>query len=251
MNSKNITLEIDGTSVTIETCLDVTAGTLSSVAANVIDELKSRTGNVSKIFEVPDPTMKVLNKSNKVVPINPKANEEREPFRDRLPNEIDIKDLKVTKAKTQNTIMRCPSCGQAHCGILMDGDKLFLMRRKDKSDTFDTVMQCDGGQEEFLTTVSMKEDDSKREYYESLQLMNVLDETDFVADKNTEVFCPVCHKSNKLAAWMDAYDHPEKYFEYAYVCDVCGSEMVSCVDYRKQVKELKCEECGHVQDMPN
>lgn len=238
MNLKSISIDIDGTSVKIETGLDVTAETLSQAAVNAVNELKSKSGNVSNVIEIPK------QKTSNIVPINTKTDSEREPFRDRIPNEIDISDLKITKAKTKKTLMRCPTCGQGHCGVVMDGEALFFMRRKKGSDVFDTVMQCDGGKEEFLMTVSRKEDESKEDYYNSMQNTDVIDDTDFVADKDTEVFCPVCYKSSKLMTWMDAYDHPEKYFEYAYVCDVCGGEMDSVPTPEGRVV-MVCEDCGH------
>lgn len=169
----------------------------------------------------------------------PIAIKEKSPIRDRLPNNIvDVKDLDVQKAITENVLVRCPNCGQAYAIIVKDGNNLFLMRRDFEANEFVIVADADESQ-----ITSLIADDNFKEYYETIYDMAVIDSSDFAVNNDTEIFCPICHESNDFYKWKDAFQNPSKFFDYENVCDVCGGELSEIIDNKTQ-GVMVCNECG-------
>ena len=169
--------------------------------------------------------------------------QERPAFRDRLPNNlVDIKDLTVKQAVTENALVRCPECGQAHAIIVKSGSAMFLMRKDYDKNEFVVISEFDADQQETLLGVCCNEGTDRAAYFTDLQSFKEMPGRDFTVNNETELFCPVCQKSNAFIDWKEAYDNPLSRFETEHLCDACGGEVVEKVV--KGHTYTKCESCG-------
>lgn len=164
-------------------------------------------------------------------------------IRPRIPNNvIDINDLTIEKAVTENALVRCPNCGQAHCLAVPSGNQIYLMRRDFKDNEFGIIAEFDSLTGQDFVNVCCKPETNRKAYYEDLQTMSFLYNTDFTVDNNTEIFCPVCCVSSTFNLWKDAFEHPLDYFETEHLCDACGGEKFEKLLKKKKIYE--CESCG-------
>lgn len=199
-----------------------------------------------------------------------KKEEKKEPepvtipgMRDRLPNNVvDPSTLTVTEAVKENALVRCPHCGQNHVIALKSNGSIYVMRMNYGEDNYEILTHFPENDVKTLTdmcyenyTKSFKEvaggndKEAPKAYWQFIQSVEILDENkneDFVAGNETEIFCPVCGKSEPFAKWKDCYENPLNYFEYDVICDACGGEM-SMV--KKQGESFyKCDKCGWTAD---
>lgn len=166
--------------------------------------------------------------------------EEKSPIRDRLPNNIiDIKDLDVQKAMTENVLVRCPHCGQACAIIVKDKYKLFLMKRDFEANEFVIIAEA----EESELPILIAKDGGAKKYYDSIYDKKVINSSDFAVNDDTEIFCPICHESNDFYKWKDAFSNPWKFFEHERICNICGGELSSVID-SKNSNLMVCDKCG-------
>ena len=175
---------------------------------------------------------------------------ERPAFRDRLPNNVvDVKDLTVKQAVTENALVRCPECGQAHAIIVKAGVTMYLMRKDYDKNEFIVIAELPADDAKALMGVCCTETTSRLDYFNDLQIFKEKDSGDFAVNNETEIFCPVCQKSNAFIDWKQAFDAPLTYFETEHLCDACGGEVVE-----KLVKDktyTHCEKCGLEQVAKN
>lgn len=164
-------------------------------------------------------------------------------IRPRIPNNVvDIKDLTIKKAVTENALVRCPVCGQAHCLAVPSGNHIYLMRRDFKKDEFGIIAEFDSLNGEDFVNVCCKPETDRKAYYQDLQNMSFIYNKDFTVDNDTELFCPVCCKSSKFTLWKEVFENPLMYFETEHLCDACGGEKLEKLIKKKKVYE--CDYCG-------
>ena len=216
--------------------------TQDHLASAQMAELCSRLNNILETMpgnEAPVPEAKPVEE-----PVNPIIyTTERPAFRDRLPNNIvDIKDLTVKQAVTENALVRCPECGQAHAIIVKSGSAMFLMRKDYDKNEFVVISEFDADQQETLLGVCCNERTNRAAYFTDLQAFNEMPGRDFTVNNETELFCPVCQKSNAFISWKETYDNPLSRFETEHLCDACGGEVVEKVV--KGSTYTHCEYCG-------
>lgn len=172
---------------------------------------------------------------------------DRDVIRPRIPNNvIDVKDLSIEKAVTENALVRCPNCGQAHCLAVPSGNHIYLMRRDFKDNEFGIVAEFDSLTSQDFVDVCCKPDTNRKAYYDDLQTLEFEYDTDFAVDNDTEIFCPVCCQSNTFSAWKDAFEHPLSYFETEHLCDACGGEKLD--KWLKKKHLYECDKCGLITD---
>lgn len=186
------------------------------------------------------------NKTMEIAPhgaIKPK-NDSGFNFRDRLPNNvIDITELTIEKAVTENSLVRCPSCGQAHCLAVNSGNHVYFMARDYEKDEFSIISSYDSLNNKLFAEICRDKDGDFAEYYRLIRELPFSKENeDFAVDNNTEIFCPVCHDSASFFNWKKAYDQPLNFFETENLCDACGGERVE--KHIHKMKTLKCEKCN-------
>lgn len=166
-------------------------------------------------------------------------------IRERIPNNVvEIGDLNVKQAITEKALVRCPECGQSHCLAVYSNSRIYFMERQYENDEFSIIAEFD---QDLETTAFLamccKEDTDREAYFRDLQSAKTLPDKDFAVDNNTDIFCPVCHKTWDFLNWKSAYETPLDYFETEELCDACGGENVTKVVKGKKV--TKCEKCGH------
>lgn len=168
-------------------------------------------------------------------------------IRPRIPNNVvDIKDLDIKQAVTEEALVRCPHCGQAHCLAVNAGNKIYVLERDFNKDEFNIIAEFDSLTSDGFIGMCCTADTDRKAYFEDLQSVGVLSYEDFAANNETEVFCPVCCSSHSFMEWKDAYDNPLKYFETEHLCDACGGEKVEKLVKNK--KKYVCEKCGLTTD---
>lgn len=179
--------------------------------------------------------------------------EERPTFRKRLPNNVvDVKDLSIKQAVTEQALVRCPHCGQSHVLAVHSNNHVYMMRKfysvimsTDKNastDEFRIIAEFDSLNNTELINMCCKEDTDRKAYWEDIQSIKMIDDKDFAVDNDTEIFCPVCCTSDKFEEWKNAYQNPLDYFETEHLCDACGGEKLEQVV--KGTKYHECDKCG-------
>ena len=145
--------------------------------------------------------------------------------RDRLPNQIDLKDYKITSAKKKEVLLRCPNCGQGHCVMTrVNNTNYFLEKLNDK---FEITGEADGPFPIFVETYGKKEDETSKDYYDKMQQCEIIESNDFACSDEMDMFCPVCKVSRAMKDWVNTYNNPMNIFGFNNVCDACGAEMVA------------------------
>ena len=186
----------------------------------------------------------------------------------RLPNTsiVDVSTIDLKKAIAQETLIRCPFCGQSHCTIIGTHQNVRVLLKKKhngKNSYYPAATPAATGNKTINDVFSeftiaglirnkrIKEEHlhkQRLEFYNLMSNVNVTDE-DFNADADTRLLCPVCGKESTLSVWVDAYVNPLKYFETGSLCEACGGELVDCIEndsVHGEVTVAKCEVCGHV-----
>lgn len=143
-------------------------------------------------------------------------------IRERIPNNtVDIEKLDIKQAVTENALVRCPKCGQAHSLIVKDGKKLFLMRKNYDRKEFQIISEAELSQINQLLCYENK----FVECFEDLQNAKAIEDKDFAVTNESELFCPVCHQSDTFINWKDAWENPLHFFETDNICEICGGEV--------------------------
>lgn len=165
-------------------------------------------------------------------------------IRERIPNNVvDVKDLDIKQAATEEALVRCPNCGQSHCLAVNSGSKVYVMEKDFNKNDFNVIAEFDSLTSSSFISMCCKEDTDKLAYFNDLQNVKIISYDDFTVNNDTEIFCPVCCKSDTFFNWKNAYENPLEYFETEHLCDVCGGETVTKMV--KKQKVTKCESCGH------
>lgn len=173
--------------------------------------------------------------------------EERPAFRDRLPNSVvDVKDLTIEKAVTENALVRCPKCGQAHCLAVPSNNHIYLMRRDYSKNEFGIIAEFSSLESSEFVNACCKPDTNRNAYFNDLQGFTFVDNADFTVDNDTEIFCPVCCKSDDFREWKKAFNTPLEFFETEHLCDACGGEMLPKMVKGKPYQE--CDKCKHTTE---
>lgn len=177
-------------------------------------------------------------------------------IRDRIPNNaVDLKDLKIGKAGTENALVRCPNCGQSHVLIVKCQGNYYLMGRDYNKGEFVQIGEVIENEDE-LNNIYYKSEVkgvnvSKEDYFVDIQ--NIIkrarhDDFNLVIDNQSVIICPVCQKSDNFLTWKEAFANPESFFEFNVICDACGGEVITKNIGKKSPKyRNQCESCGHIQ----
>lgn len=164
-------------------------------------------------------------------------------IRPRIPNNVvDIKDLTIEKAVTENALVRCPHCGQAHALAVTSNNRIYMMRRNYAKNEFGLIVDFESLDSKSFINMCCKPETDRKAYFEDIQKMRFMENADFAVTNDTEVFCPVCCQSSTFMEWKQAYENPLSYFETEHLCDACGGEKIE-----KLIKERKvyqCDKCG-------
>lgn len=174
-------------------------------------------------------------------------------MRRRIPNNVvDPSTLEFTRAVQEDALVRCPHCGQNHVIAVKSGTDIYLMRMNYQKNNYEALVRIDSNDAKALTLVSLHgndkysdTDDRYKVYWEDIQkAVPAIEDADFVADNETEVFCPVCGQSDTFRAWKECHCNPLDYFEYDHICSACGGEMSLIQDKEKESSSYKCDKCG-------
>lgn len=164
-------------------------------------------------------------------------------IRQRIPNNIvNIEDLSIEKAVTENALVRCPECGQAHCLAVKSDGHIYMMRRNFIENEFGIICEFSHLDIKAFNDMCCKEETNREAYYHDLQTMKFKPDKDFNVDNDSEIFCPVCCKSNSFGEWKNAFQNPLEYFETEQLCDACGGEKSETIV--KGSKYYICDTCG-------
>lgn len=177
------------------------------------------------------------------------SNNDRPVIRDRLPNQVDLSELEIKRAVTEEPMIRCPVCGQSSTAIVVikDDEEYYLLRKINKNgkDTFETVLKCDNYED--VMKLYKPSDASELDYYEDVTKIKIaknLRNTDLNVSNDTKLICPLCLDNSVFSKWVEAFKHPLDFgFETEMLCDVCGEEAVETIDKDKN-KVIQCEHCG-------
>jgi hypothetical protein len=181
------------------------------------------------------------------VPIKETQQTERTLIRPRIPNNVvNIEELDIKQAVTEEALVRCPNCGQAHCLAVPSGSHIYLMRRDFKDNEFGIIAEFDSLQSQDFINMCCKPETDRQAYFDDLQNITFIHNSDFAVDNNTEIFCPVCCVSSTFNLWKDAFEHPLDYFETEALCDACGGEKLE--KFIKKRKMYQCDKCGLQSD---
>lgn len=243
ISDKKVSVSVTGISERIE------PSELNSIASKMHDIIKAVNayGNKSDCVQSPikatPDTLDLVNKALSKEPAPVTAKQESPLIRPRIPNNIvDVKDLTIEKAVTENALVRCPSCGQAHCLVVPTGNRFYMMRRDFKDNEFGIIAEFDSlNQKEFIN-MCCPDESVRQAYYHDLQCIPFQYNTDFAVNNDTEIFCPVCCKSSTFNFWKEAFEHPLEYFETEHLCDACGGEKLEKVVKGKKLQY--CDACG-------
>lgn len=179
----------------------------------------------------------------------PVKKEDRPIVRDRIPNQIDLSELEIKKAVTEEPMIRCPHCGQASKVIVCLNDtENYLLRKviKDKKKTFETVMLLED--QDAVNGICMPENANVLDYHSDIMKIKQskkLKGTDLNVANDTVLLCPCCKEKNRFSKWVDAFKNPLEFgFETENLCDICGGEAVKAIDENKH-EIIQCESCGN------
>ena len=216
----------------LETKANVIANTLKKCLESVINDNTK-------------PSLQVAN-SSPIVGEQPRSTPDRDEFkiRKRIPNNVvDVKELDIKQAVAENALVRCPNCAQAHCLAVNSTSKVYMMKRDYTKNDFGIIAEFDSLTSNDFYGMCCKEEFNVLDYFEDLQKLPVISDEDFIANNDTEIFCPICHTSEKFELWKQAFESPLEFFETEHLCDVCGGETVTKMI--KKQKKNKCEVCGY------
>lgn len=167
-------------------------------------------------------------------------------IRKRLPNSVvNIEDLSIQQAVTEQALVRCPKCGQSHVLAVNSGNHIYVMRKfysLTQSDEFRIIAEFDSLTSQDFINMCCKPDTDRKAYFEDIQKAKMLDDKDFAVTNETEVFCPVCCKSSSFMDWKEAYENPLQFFETEHICDACGGEKLEKLIRKHKV--YQCDKCG-------
>lgn len=171
----------------------------------------------------------------------PQSQKKEESFgiRERIPNNVvDVEQLDVKQAVTENALVRCPYCGQAHALIVQDSNKLYLMRKNYDKNEFQIVSEAELSELNQLLCYENK----YVECFKDLQNAPEVTWNDFAVTNDSEIFCPVCHQGSSFMKWKDAWENPLHYFETDSICEICGGEVSIAVIKEGHVNGV-CNKC--------
>lgn len=173
--------------------------------------------------------------------------------KDRLPNPIMrngvfLEPSEIEKIKTFETMYRCPECGQ-HKAIILDLDNKYVFMKLNKENSYDLVYDNFKEGNEIPDSLFLRKTKdqvlSKLDYQDFIKSLDELPTKDdpvvFDLDKTTG-HCPFCKSKNEMKEWVEAYEHPENYFEYNGICEDCGGE-IEMITKKKAIKS-QCIRCG-------
>jgi DNA-directed RNA polymerase subunit RPC12/RpoP len=178
-----------------------------------------------------------------------KTKEDRPIVRDRIPNQVDMSEIEIKKAVTEEPMIRCPNCGQSSKAIVhISPTENYLLRKVtcNNKKTFETVLELTD--ENSINNILMPEGANILDYHSDIMKIKQnkkLKDTDLNVSNSTIIQCPCCNEKVPFAEWVDAFKNPlEHGFETELLCPVCGGEAVKAIDENKN-EILQCEHCGN------
>ena len=215
---------------------NVSNGELNKVI-NIINMFLNNTNNDISAEDI-------INIPIESVPI--KKTDDRPAIRDRLPNEIDLSELKISKIGTEHSMIRCPKCGQSSFAIVvikMD-ESYYVARRmnKENKEEFSVILKLNDVKE--IKEICKPKNANIIDYFNDISKIHMKDNVDLNVNSDTLIRCPICMHEDSFQHWSDAFKYPLEFsFETETLCDLCGHEAVEVI--RKDgAKEIQCEDCG-------
>lgn len=228
-----IVIKKNGVTISVKGSCDI--GKLTDVAKQLFKDLSDNNipvekSNVSEIIGI----------SNKIVENTNVKSEKPRDNKDYIPGEVNLNSLKIEKAETKTSLVRCPKCGQAHVAILevSNIENIILVRHGNEFKYVRTVTS-----EDLDNLMFNKDTMNIVDYFNDFQNFKYTDE-DIMMDNVSNVYCPVCDTYNSAEKWVEAYNCPERYFEYDNICDICGGEMCQAIKEENGEERFVCENCN-------
>lgn len=212
---------------------------------DILDVIKYYSG------QVPEDT----HTDNKIVPITQKQTQtqssDRPVIRERIPNQIDLAELDIKKAITEEPQLRCPDCGQTDLILVVLEDKCYLMRKEDsKYEILNTYDNLDKARGIIKPARPETAKASIKDFHDDIygyRIPKKYKGLNLAVNAESNILCPVCGQIHPLKTWIDAFNDPIKYgFEYENICNICGGEMIDTINENKETV-LKCESCGQIK----
>jgi len=211
-----------------------------------IDEISAKMRDLITHVRIDAIKSDIVCNEQKAVPATPVVSDRETLIRPRIPNNlVDVKDLTVKQAVTEQALVRCPNCGQSHVLAVNAGNRIYMMRKfysLTGNDEFRIIAEFDSLTSQDLVNMCCKPETDRKAYFEDIQKVKMIDDKDFAVNNETEVFCPVCCQSDTFFKWKSAYENPLNYFETECICDACGGEKLEKIV--KNHKVYQCDKCG-------
>jgi DNA-directed RNA polymerase subunit RPC12/RpoP len=224
---------------------------LESVA-KIIELLKEFKKPMQYIFGSLSEDNNTSAKENNIIHEKSKI-DDRPILRERIPNQVDLSNLEIKKAVTEEPMIRCPNCGQSSKVIVkIEPTANYLLRKvtKNNKKTFETVLELTNQQD--IDNILLPENSDITAYHNDIMKIKPskkLKDTDLNVNNETLLLCPCCHKEMIFKSWVEAYKYPLDFdFETDVLCEVCGHEAVKTIDKNKHAI-IQCEHCGHKEDI--
>lgn len=237
-----IQIEINDVNVTVETPCYADTFLEKNNVMNVCGKMYNVIESVCKL----DENINTTEDKNQYQPVMP-SKKDTMVIRPRIPNNVvDIKDLTIKEATTEQALVRCPKCGQSHVLAVNSGNHIYVMRKlyscTGKADEFRIIAEFDSLSSQDFINMCCNQDTDRKAYFEDIQKVKIIDDKDFAVSNDTEIFCPVCCESDTFINWKNAFENPLNYFETEHLCDACGGEKLEKLIKKKKVYE--CDYCG-------
>lgn len=241
-----IQIEINDVNVTVETPCYADTFLEKNNVMNVCGKMYNVIESVCKL----DENINTTEDKNQYQPVMP-SKKDTMVIRPRIPNNVvDIKDLTIKEATTEQALVRCPKCGQSHVLAVNSGNHIYVMRKlyscTGKADEFRIIAEFDSLSSQDFINMCCNQDTDRKAYFEDIQKVKIIDDKDFAVSNDTEIFCPVCCESDTFINWKNAFENPLNYFETEHLCDACGGEKLEKLI--KKHKVYQCDKCGLQSD---
>lgn len=165
-------------------------------------------------------------------------------FRKRLPNQVDVSELDVKDAVTENALVRCPACGQSSIIAVQHDGELYEFMAK-RNNEFKHIVTCNSTDEMHDMAYRRVDRTKIPDYYNDINNIRSFEDNDVVINNDTQICCPICGSVENFNEWKNAWQNPLLYFEYEHPCEWCGGETTVLKADESGEVVYKCEICGH------
>ncbi len=206
-----------------------------------------------ELFDLKNDLPEIKSNDKKVVPMVNKKMNDRNLVKDRLPNTIDLSEVDIKKAVTNEPKIRCPKCGQTDKAIVrIKPDESYFMRKDKSGDKEEYIPIAILDSDEAINNICKPEKSDMKDYNDDIYKIRIpksLKNANINVAQDTAITCPICKYTSLFQAWNEAYNNPLEYgFETELLCDMCGNEAVDKVT-KDNKHVIHCESCGYEKDV--